>query len=75
LKGLDGTDRNHIPFEQGDGVWWCDVPTADLGAGANIYSVTEFDGRDGRGLTVQEYRQKKGRVGMRFGGVAAWDVV
>jgi hypothetical protein len=24
---------------------------------------------------VQEYRQKKGRVGMRFGGVAAWDVV
>jgi transglutaminase-like putative cysteine protease len=75
LKGLDGTDRNHIPFEQGDGVWWCDVPTADLGAGANIYSVTTFDGRDGRGLTLQEYKQKKGRVGMMFGGVAAWDVV
>ncbi|GAB7328655.1 hypothetical protein MBLNU13_g00585t1 [Cladosporium sp. NU13] len=75
LKGLDGTDRNHIPFEQGDGVWWCDVPTADLGAGADIYSVTEFDGRDGRGVTIQEYRQKKGRVAMMFGGVAAWDVV
>jgi hypothetical protein len=75
LKGLDGTDRNHIPFEQGDGVWWCDVPTADLGDGANIYSVTNFDGRDGRGLTLQEYRQRKGRVGMSFGGVAAWNVV
>jgi transglutaminase-like putative cysteine protease len=75
LKGLDGTDRNHIPFEQGDGVWWCDVPTTDLGDGAKIYSVTSFDGRDGRGLTLQEYRQKKGRVGMMFGGVAAWDVV
>ena len=75
LKGLDGTQRNHIPFEQGDGVWWCDVPTADLGDGANIYSVTQFDGRDGRGLTLQEYKQRKGRVGMSFGGVAAWNVV
>ena len=35
----------------------------------------EFDGRDGRGVTLQEYKQKKGRVGMMFGGVAAWDVV
>jgi hypothetical protein len=75
LKGLDGTQRNHVPFEQGDGIWWCDVPTADLGDGANIYSVTSFDGRDGRGLTLQEYKQKKGRVAMMFGGVAAWDVV
>lgn len=75
LKGLDGTDRNHIPFQQGDGVWWCDVPTAELGSEANIYSVTSFDGRDGRGLTLQEYKQRKGRVGMQFGGVAKWDVV
>jgi hypothetical protein len=75
LNGLDGTQRNHVPFEQGDGVWWCDVPTADLGDGANIYSVTSFDGREGRGLTLQEYKQKKGRVAMMFGGVAAWDVV
>lgn len=75
LKGLDGTDRNHIPFEQGDGVWWCDVATADLGNEASIFSVTSFDGRDGRGLTIQEYKQKKGRVGMGFGGVAKWDVV
>jgi hypothetical protein len=26
-------------------------------------------------LTLQEYRQRKGRVGMSFGGVAAWNVV
>jgi hypothetical protein len=24
---------------------------------------------------LQEYRQRKGRVGMSFGGVAAWNVV
>lgn len=78
LKGLDGTNRNHVPFEQGDGVWWCDVPTADLGepgCKAQIYTVTKFDGNDGRGLTVEEYRQKKGRVGMSFGGVGVWDIV
>ncbi|KAL1584312.1 hypothetical protein WHR41_06800 [Cladosporium halotolerans] len=77
LEELDGTDRNHVPFEKGDGVWWCDVRTEDLGRPgqkASIYTVTQFGGREGRGLSLQEYRDRKGRVGMGFGGVATWDI-
>ena len=77
LEALDGTDRNHIPFDTNGDVWWCDVPVRDLGrAGqkAEIFVVTSFGGKDGRGLTVQEYRRRKGTVGMAFGGVCKWEV-
>ncbi|KAK4541022.1 hypothetical protein LTR36_008391 [Oleoguttula mirabilis] len=77
LDGLDGTDQNNVPFESNGDVWWCDIPLQDLGrAGqkAQIYTVTSFDGRDGRGLTIQEYRHGKGRCGMGFGGVCKWEV-
>jgi transglutaminase-like putative cysteine protease len=69
--------RNGIPFQQANGVWWCDVPTADLGRPgqkAHICAVTEFDGRDGRGLTLQEFRERKNMVGQSFGGVAQWEI-
>jgi transglutaminase-like putative cysteine protease len=77
LESLDGTDRNGIPFQHNDGVWWCDVPAADLGRPGQkvqIYTVTKFDNRDGRGLTLQEYAQRKNRVGRSFGGVAKWEI-
>jgi transglutaminase-like putative cysteine protease len=77
LESLEGTDRNGIPFQQSDGVWWCDVPTTDLGRSGQkvqIYTVTSFDNRDGRGLTLQEYTQRKNRVGRSFGGVAKWEI-
>lgn len=77
LEGLDGTDRNHLPFQQGDGIWWCDVPVRDLGRPgqkATICAVNSFDNKDGRGVTVDEYRRKKGRVGMSFGFVGQWQV-
>lgn len=66
-----------IPFEQGDGVWWCDVPTADLGGPGNkvqINVMTKFAGNDGRSLTAAEFRQKFGKCGWASGGVAAWEV-
>jgi len=76
LPGLEGTNRDHVPFEKGDGVWWCDVPTSDLGQGdAMIYNVTNFDNKDGRGLSMQEYRQKKGKVGLSWSAVAKWTIV
>lgn len=74
-EALDGTNRNHIPFQQGDKVWWLDVPIADLGRPgqkASIYTVTTYDNEDARGLTIQQYHARKGRVGMSFGGVAQW---
>lgn len=77
LDGLDGTQRNHIPFESRDGVWWCDVPVRDLGRPgqkATICTVSEFEGRSGRGLTVQQYREKKGRVAMMFAWAGTWEV-
>ncbi|KAK5122027.1 hypothetical protein LTR85_004273 [Meristemomyces frigidus] len=77
MEGLDGTDRNHVPFESNGEVWWCDVPVRDLGRAGQkvqIYTVPDFDGRSGRGLSVQEYRQRKGRVAMMFGGVCKWEV-
>jgi len=77
LEALEGTDRNGIPFQQGDGVWWCDVPTSDLGRPGQkvqIYTVTKFDNRDGRGLALQEYTQRKNRVGRSYGGVAKWEI-
>jgi transglutaminase-like putative cysteine protease len=75
LGGLQGTMRDFIPFEQGDGVWWCDAPTADLGDEAGIFAVSKFDGRDGRGLTSREYNENKGRAGGPYAGVASWKVV
>lgn len=77
LQGLDGTQRNHIPFQTNGDVWWCDVPTRDLGRPgmqASICPVTEFDGGSGRGLTAQRYMEKKGRVAMMFGGMCMWDI-
>ena len=77
LDGLDGTQRNHVPFETNGDVWWCDVPVQDLGrpgGKAQIYTVTKIDGNDGRGLTIQTYRQRKGRCALSFGGVCKWEV-
>lgn len=78
LDGLEGTPNNHVPFESNGSVWWCDVPVRDLGrpgGKAQIYVVTEFDGGGGRGVTIERYRQKKGRCAMMFGGVCKWEVV
>ncbi|KAK5167490.1 uncharacterized protein LTR77_007189 [Saxophila tyrrhenica] len=77
LDGLEKTGRNHVPFETNGEVWWCDVPVADLGAAggkAAIFAVTNFDGQDGRGLTIQRYRERKGRCGFQFGGVCKWEI-
>ncbi|KAK4504865.1 hypothetical protein PRZ48_002828 [Zasmidium cellare] len=78
LDSLDGTQRNHIPFETNGEVWWCDVLTQDLGRPGQkvqVYSVTSFDNQEGRGLTIDKYRQRKGRVGYAFGGCCKWEVV
>lgn len=77
LESLEGNPRNYIPFETNGDVWWCDIPARDLGRPgqkAQIYTVTSFDGKDGRGLTIDEYRRRKGRVGFGFGGVCKWEV-
>jgi hypothetical protein len=39
-----------------------------------ICTLTNFDGKDGRGLTKQKFLEKRGRAGWSSGGVARWDL-
>ncbi len=77
LEGLDGTKRNHIPFQTNGDVWWCDAAVQDLGQPgkkARICVVCDFNGGSGRGLTVDRYKEMKGRCGMSFGFVCEWQI-
>ncbi|KAK3051464.1 hypothetical protein LTR09_007487 [Extremus antarcticus] len=77
LSALEGTDRNHVPFETNGSVWWCDVPVADLGppgSKVGLWAATSFDGADGRGLTIGRYRERRKWCSPGMGGVCKWEV-
>lgn len=79
IHGLDGRADDYLAFDtDGHGAWWLDVETRILGApGQHVscYAVESVGGESGRGLGVDGYRHAKGRKGMGFGGVAAWELV
>ncbi|KIW60180.1 hypothetical protein PV05_00417 [Exophiala xenobiotica] len=86
VGGVDGRNKDLIPLEyypgpsgQGGDTWIADIPAQELGAPGQtltLFAVKSFgDRQDARGLTVQEFLTGKGRVGMGFVGVAAWDLV
>ncbi|KAJ9635035.1 hypothetical protein H2204_005990 [Knufia peltigerae] len=86
IEGLDGRHKDLVPMEyypgpngQGGDTWLVDIPARELGAPGQrltLFAVTTFgDRQDARGLSVQEFLNGKGRVGMGFVGVAAWDLV
>ncbi|KAH0848691.1 hypothetical protein AYO21_02894 [Fonsecaea monophora] len=86
INGVDGRDKDLVPMDyypgptgQGGDIWAVDIPARQLGAPGQtitLFAVTTFGNRqDARGLTVMEFREGKGRVGMGFTGVAAWDLV
>jgi hypothetical protein len=62
-----------------DSSTYCDIEARELGAAGQtitLFAVTSFGERQNtRGLTVREFREGKGRVGMGFQGMAAWDLV
>lgn len=69
--------RGFVPFETNGSVWWCDVKTRELGRGGqkvNIYAMTQFDGRDGRGLRAGVFRERIGRCGWASSFVGEWVV-
>ena len=75
LEGCGDRYSSRPPFQHRDGIWWCDVPVQKLGGpGQKIHlqTVTEIDGRDGRGLDAEEYRSRVGKCAMVFEGVALW---
>ena len=77
FEALEERKDNHVPFETNGDVWWCDVPVSNLGRpGMKVHCnvLTKFDGQDGRGLTIQRYRERKGMAGWAGGGVCNWEV-
>lgn len=85
IHGLDGRNKDHIPLEHarssnhGGDLWYVDVAAKELGAAGQtvtLFAVTSFgDRQNARGLTVKEFKEGKGRVGMGFTGIAAWELV
>ena len=78
IKGVDGRQDDYVPFETNGHTWWLDIEPRKLGcAGQTIsaYTVETVDGQSGRGLGIEGFKQAKGRKGMSFGGLAAWELV
>lgn len=79
--------KEYLPFEQygggangGGDTWLVDVPDARMlgapGSQLPLAVLTKFGDRENaRGVTVEEYKAKRGKVGMAFGFVAQWDLV
>lgn len=77
IHGIDGREDDFVPFDTNGMFWWADVVPQKLGAPGqrvSAYTVETLNGQSGRGLSVEEYRLKKGRVGMSFGGLAMWEL-
>ena len=76
--GPGGQVGDYLPFETDGFFWWVDVEPRRLGrmgGTVSIYTVDTIDGKSGRGVTKGEYLRRKGRSGMGFKAVAAWDLV
>ena len=77
--GRDGRESDWIPFNTNGNVWWLDIERIKLGTPGqkiSVFSVDSIEGRDARGVSIDEYKAKKGRVAMGpFGGVAMWELV
>lgn len=88
IHGIDGRQDEYLPFEHwrggtpggGGDIWYLDVPDIRMlgapGQTMPLAVLTSFgDRQDARGVTVEEYKAQKGRVGMGFGFVAQWALV
>lgn len=77
INGVDGRKDDFVPFDRNDYYWWCDVRARDLGCRGqtvSLFAVTTINGQDARGVDKKGYLEKKGRAGMGFEGIAAWEV-
>lgn len=78
IHGLDGRGDDSLPFETDGRRWWLDVQMTQLGAPGQtitIYAISTFGNESGRGLSLEEYRQYKGRKGWSGNALAAWELV
>ncbi|KAK3292226.1 uncharacterized protein B0H64DRAFT_224643 [Chaetomium fimeti] len=78
LNGQNGMKDHIVPMEH-DGFWhYLDVDARDLGAPGQTLSMVAFtmiDGQSARGLTKEEWLQKKGRCGYSYAYMVRWELV
>jgi hypothetical protein len=78
VGGLDGRKSDWVPFNTDGKVWWLDVDRRQLGVPGqkvSVFAVNSFDGKDARGLTYAEYKEKKNRKAQGFDGIAMWELI
>ncbi|KAI9667306.1 MAG: hypothetical protein M1821_000121 [Bathelium mastoideum] len=70
--------RDFMALDTDGRQWWAEVQTQRLGKpgdSVELFAVTSWDGRDGRGVSVEEFRRRQGTVGMGWGALARWELV
>ncbi|KAI9711773.1 MAG: hypothetical protein M1820_001918 [Bogoriella megaspora] len=76
--GMGTNFKDIIPFETNGLDWWVDVPTKRLGRPGEqvrVFATTTWDGRDGRGVSLRDFKAKLGRCGMSWAGMVTYDLV
>jgi hypothetical protein len=77
IGGLDGRNTEYKTFNTDGHVYWLDVSRNQLGVPGqkvSVMAVTDFDGKDARGLSYEAWNNKKA-YSCKFGGVAMWELV
>lgn len=78
IHGPDGRKDDLVPLDSDGFWWWADIPARDLGAPGqtiSLYGLDTLNGQSARGVSKAEFLSKKGRCGMSWVGIAAWDLV
>lgn len=78
IFGVDGRNEDLVPLDHDGFWWWVDVNARDLGAPGqtvSLFGLDTLDGRDARGVSKAAFLEKKGRCGMSWVGIAAWELV
>ncbi|KAI9890394.1 MAG: hypothetical protein M1814_004180 [Vezdaea aestivalis] len=71
-------EKDNVAFDTDGRVWWADVPTNYLGKKGDTImccALNTVNGENARGMTVAEWKRKKGRCGWTSSGVMCWEVI
>jgi len=77
VAGRDGRDTKYLPFNTDGRMWWLDVERLELGAPGqkiSVNAVTEFCGKDARGLGYDAWKNKTA-YSCQFGILCMWELV
>ncbi|KAI8943135.1 hypothetical protein NX059_001166 [Plenodomus lindquistii] len=76
VAGLDGRKPTYLPFNTDGRTWWLDANRRELGVPGQkitVNAVTEFNGKDARGLSYETWKNKTS-YSCNFGWVASWEL-